>query len=320
MKIRKIEFGDVFMGAGTQNFFGEGWPFHRYYKHIPGFSFNGITFISKTATMRERAGNMKLKTNLQPVNLFPDCIKTYFLKGIMLNAVGLSGPGADALLKKGGWQKRTLPFLISFMAIGDSRGYRIAEAREFSLLIDKHRHEFNTGFGLEVNLSCPNAGHDTEKLAREASELLEILRKTELPISVKMNVLIKPELAKKLTDSRMCDAITVSNTIPYGQLPELIDWKRTFGAESPLKKYGGGGLSGWPLLPIVTKWVKEARSIGIDAPIIAGGGIQKKEDVNILKDAGASAVSICSAAVLRPWRVQGIIDYANELYGGIRCK
>ena len=131
-----------------------------------------------------------------------------------------------------------------------------------------------------------------------------------------MNALIRPELAKKLADSKMCDAITVSNTIPYGQLPELINWKKMFGAESPLKKYGGGGLSGWLLLPVVANWVKEARNIGIDVPIIDGGGIQKKEDVNILKDAGASAISICSVVVLRPWRVQGIINYANKLYGG----
>ncbi|MEK7097832.1 MAG: hypothetical protein AAB906_03230 [Patescibacteria group bacterium] len=316
MKIKGIKFPYVFMGAGTQNFFGEGWPFHRCYKRIPGFSFNEIAFVSKTATIRERSGNMKLKANLQPESLFPNCIKAYFLEGVMLNAVGLSGPGLDPLLKKGEWQKRVLPFLVSFMAVGDSKGCRLAEAREFASLINEHRHEFITAFGLEVNLSCPNAGHDTEKLTQEASEILEILRKTELPISVKVNALIRPELAKKLADSKMCDAITVSNTIPYGQLPELINWKKMFGAESPLKKYGGGGLSGWPLLPVVANWVKEARNIGIDVPIIAGGGIQKKEDVNILKDAGASAISICSVVVLRPWRVQGIINYANKLYGG----
>jgi len=312
MKLNGIEFGNAFVGAGTLNFFGEGWPFHKYYKHIPGFSFNGATFVSKTTTIDKREGNMKLGSNLQPIKLFPDCIKTYFRKGLMLNAVGLSGPEANALFKEGKWQKRSTPFFISFMAVGPSKDYRLSEAKEFVRLLEIHLPSFGPAIGLEINFSCPNTSHNTEKLIQEASELLAVIRKTGLPISVKVNALIKPESVKKLIDDGLCDAITVSNTIPYGQLPELIDWKGLFGKESPLKKYNGGGLSGRLLLPIITGWIKKARTAGIKIPIIAGGGIQKKEDVDVLINAGASAISICSIAVLRPQRVQGIIDYANH--------
>jgi dihydroorotate dehydrogenase len=68
------------------------------------------------------------------------------------------------------------------------------------------------------------------------------------------------------------------------------------------------------LLPLVEAWIKNARRCGIKIPIIGGGGILCKKDAAIIKLAGADAISIGTAAMLRPWRVQGIIDYANKIY------
>ena len=83
---------------------------------------------------------------------------------------------------------------------------------------------------------------------------------------------------------------------------------------SPLAEFGGGGLSGKPLLPIVAEWVASAKKAGITKPIIAGGGILSPNDVNVLKDAGASSVSVSSAAILRGWRVNKIIRRANQIF------
>ena len=85
---------------------------------------------------------------------------------------------------------------------------------------------------------------------------------------------------------------------------------------SPLAHLGGGGLSGKPLLPIVAEWVLNARKLGIEKPINAGGGILSPDDVDVLKSAGASSVSVSSAAILRGWRVKKIIRRANEIFGG----
>jgi len=100
-------------------------------------------------------------------------------------------------------------------------------------------------------------------------------------------------------------------------LPERIDWWGIFGSsESPLKQYGGGGLSGYPLLSIVAEWISEIRSEGAKIPIIGGGGVLKKSDVNLLWQSGASAIMIGSVSNLRPWRIRGIIKRAQQLYGG----
>jgi len=112
-----------------------------------------------------------------------------------------------------------------------------------------------------------------------------------------------------------CDAITMSNTIPWGKLPERIDWTGLFGSEqSPLAHLGGGGLSGWPLTRIVCDWIREARDCGFSKPIWACGGIESRKAVDAVKAAGASGVQLGTVAMLRPWRMKGIIRHANETF------
>jgi len=117
LTLRGVNFEPVFVASGTLNFFGEGWrSYHPWYKMLfrNQFDFRGTTFISKTTTFPAREGNMPLDENLQPRSLFPGCVRVYFRKGLVLNSVGLSGPGAVELLKRGKWQERREPFMISF--------------------------------------------------------------------------------------------------------------------------------------------------------------------------------------------------------------
>lgn len=139
-----------------------------------------------------------------------------------------------------------------------------------------------------------------------------------IPLIVKVNVLahIKSSI-REIADSGFCDAIDCSNTIPWGELASEIDWQGIFnGGESPLSHLGGGGLSGKPLLPLVAGWIKGVREAGIDIPIIGGGGVLCQKDADVLVEAGADAVSLGSVIILKPWRIKGIIQYANQLFGG----
>src|SRR3989338_5663965 len=105
MVLRGIDFRHILGGSGTQGFFGEGYPFHKILKPL-GLNFEGSTFVAKTTTLRSRKGNLPLKEDgITPAEFFPECIKVYFCKGIVLNAVGLSGPGAKFLFEDGRWQK-----------------------------------------------------------------------------------------------------------------------------------------------------------------------------------------------------------------------
>lgn len=314
--LRGIDFGCVFTASGTLNFFGNGWPYHWLYKKLfQGFNFTGAAFISKTTSLEPRQGNMPLDYRFQPKEFFPDCVKVKFFKGVVLNAVSLSGPGAKELLRYDYWQRKTKPFLISFMAVGETKKNRIEETRSFIFLLKEELDFFYEKVGLEINVSCPNTEHNSAELASEAIDYLRIASLLKIPLVVKLNVLVSNETVKRIVDSGLCDAIDISNTIPWGQLPERIDWKELFGSEkSPLARFGGGGLSGKPLLPIVAERIKDFRKAGITLPIIGGGGILSKNGVNVLKEAGADGVSIGVVSILRPWRVKGIIDYANKVF------
>jgi len=264
-------------------------------------------------------------------------------KGVVLNSVGLSGPGADALFDMGKWQQRREPFFLSFMSVAPNKLERLYETEEFVELLQDRRSEFNTPFALQVNLSCPNTGHDTSQIAEEACEILEAFQPLRSehsglgpPISIvpKFNVLYPVEALEKIAS--YVDGICVSNTLPWGTLPADVDWVDLFPNQrgdkseeinllydpihdkwpvNPLSRRGisGGGLSGAPLLPLVEEWVKAARGRGFTKPINAGGGILKPADVDVLKKAGADSVFLGSIAILRGWRVRKTIRRARRL-------
>src|SRR3989344_2364956 len=314
MKLRGIDFGCVLDASGTEGFFGEGYP----YQKALGINFSGATFVAKTMTLRPRAGNMRIREDgsLSWRPLRPDCIVVKLRKSVALNAVGLSNPGAMALFLQKKWQKREKPFFLSFMAVGETMDGRMFELHKFIDLLLSFKKDFRAPFGLQINMSCPNVGLHSEKLVEEAIDVLTVVSVLDIPIMLKFNILLSVGAALKISEHSVCDALCVSNTIPWGALPWLINWRELFGSdESPLKKYGGGGLSGAPLLPFVRRWVRSARLAGIAKPINAGGGILHPDDVDTLFEAGADSVFVGSVSFLRPWRVRAIIKRARQIFG-----
>lgn len=319
MKLREIDFGPVLDASGARNFFGEGFWFHPYWRPL-GLDFSGSTFVAKTTTLEPRKGNMPVDEDGEPYNHYPDCLVVKLREGVVLNAVGLSGPGAQELFESGRWQERREPFFLSFMSVGETRSIRKTEIFEFLKMFKRYKYDFQAPIGLQINFSCPNvrARYTLKEVYNsdffdEAADGLSLAHDTfKLPVMAKFNVLMPIEMAREISEYGFCDAICVSNTIPWGKLPREIDWRELFGSmESPLKQYGGGGLSGKPLLPLVAEWVKRARKAGITKPINAGGGILCPDDARALFDAGADSVFIGSAAILRPWRVKKIIRFAH---------
>lgn len=333
-ELRGVNFGShVFNTAGARNFFGTGdiggdWRQHKPFNLISGYDWDGATFISKTTTLGARPGNMSLRSDLQPKKFRPSCIYVDWLKGIALNDVSLSGPGAVALLNLNIWQNFLKPFLISFMSVAETAEDRLKETITFCSIINRIRHRFKTRFGLEFNDSCPNAGHDPQLLIAEAAKKLQAARQIlpDVPMCWKINALTSPWEAKKIVDTGYCDAVSVSNSIPWlenaawtGRPSMQINWLKLFGDTiSPLQHrgYGKGGLSGWPLLNLVVEWVAVAREIGLTIPIKAEGGIQKKDDIRRLAVAGANAIGLGCVSFFRPWRLKGLIEYGNSIMDG----
>ena len=312
MKLREIDFGNALGASGVQGFFGEGYWFHKIWSPF-GLNFSGMTFVAKTATLLPRKGNMPLTQHYTPRNPFSGCVKVKLLRGVMLNSIGLSNPGLGALLGTGKWQKRTKPFLISIMSLADTPKKRLEELRLMVETIGFVKVSFSAPFGLQINLSCPNTEHNPNELIGESAKVLEIANSLGVPVMPKYSIASAPiQAVRELNDHSGCDAICVSNTLPFGW--QGVDWQNVWGSKtSPLAKLGGGGLSGKTLCPLVCEWIKHLRDVGFTKPINGGGGILYPEDVKRYHDAGATSIFIGSVAVLRPWRVKAIINQANNL-------
>ncbi|MCX6780858.1 MAG: hypothetical protein NT003_01940 [Candidatus Magasanikbacteria bacterium] len=320
MKLRGIEFGAVLDASGARNFDGNGWWYHPLAKPF-GMNFEGSTFVAKTTTAFPNAGNMLLKADgMTPQKLFPDCIWVDRAQGIALNAVGLSGPGAEFLLANAGWEKLTQPFFLSFMALPQKQDVTITAAQQAEIFVSEllcHLPNFRAPIGIQLNASCPNVGAQPQpphEAILNVHAQLDQLARAKVPLMLKVSVTTPVDIVMQMANHYACDAICVSNTVPWGKLPDKIDWKKLFGTDiSPLAKYGGGGLSGAPLLPIVESWVREAREQGFSKAINAGGGILCPTDAGQLLMAGADSVFIGSMAFLRPMHVARTIRHATEI-------
>lgn len=314
MKLRGIDFGPVLDASGVRGFFGEGYPFHSIWGPF-GLDFTGSTFVAKTMTLASRKGNMHVRQDgtVPWWNIKPSCIAVKPWKGAVLNSVGLSNPGARALFAQGKWQKRQKPFLLSFMATAVTAKARFTELREFLRIFRSHLSEFQAPVGLQINYSCPNAGLHVEELVSEVLEGLSAASDLDIPLMPKFNALFPIDVMAEVAKHRACDALCISNTIPWMQRSDMIDWEGIFhSTRSPLEHLGGGGLSGAPILPVGIDCIMRARAHGIKKAINAGGGILRPSDVDQYIRAGASSVFLGSIAMLRPWRVHKTIARAHE--------
>jgi len=329
--------------SGVTGFYGEGYRYHRVNKRIMnlpilrwflrsfgyGFDFAGSTFCAKTTTWLERVGNMPLDEKFEPKEFLPRCIFIswwQWLWGVCLNAVGLSGPGAEALLstdQTGRWQDRTESFILSYMSTAEDQHNRQFEFRLFVRRLMKE--EFGAPILLQDNESCPNV-HFVARTAivEQVIDILDIAKEEGFPYPIVIKICAgdtSPEEALEISKHPMCAGFCVTNTYAFGH-KDISTWKwrlyfpsSIFTGKSPLEKRGfsPGGYSGRDLLPLVEKWVLRAREIGMTAYINAGGGILKPSHVDRLWRAGANSVSIGSVAFLRPWRLNKIIQRANDL-------
>jgi dihydroorotate dehydrogenase len=319
----------VWTSSGTEGFFGEGYWFHRY-TSLLGNVLHNTMFVAKTTTAYPCVGNMKLAEDHTPAERNPPCIWRAPFRGIALNAVGLSNPGIEELVRDGRWQSRQEPFMLSFMPVLTGSDLRLQEALFFVKTLAPHVGEFYRRgrlLALQYNVSCPNTGHGQTELLAEAGAIIDILRELGIPIIVK--ICAATPAATLLGLCNQADGVSVSNTVPFDDLPTVfpdIDWKKVFPNGSPLLGRTGandqkievkGGLSGWPLLELTATWVREMRALGYNKHINAGGGILWPSDVDILDKAGADSVSIASVMMLRGWipfLIPRIIHRANKLF------
>lgn len=218
----------------------------------------------------------------------------------MLNSVGLQNPGLNAFLTE------ELPFMRQFdcRIIANIAGHSDEEYLDMCRLLDQSPVDV-----IELNLSCPNVKEGCMLIgsnARLTEQLIASVRKvTAKPLWVKLtpNVTSISEMALA-AEAAGADAIVLINTL----LGMAINRK----TRRPILRNNTGGLSGPAIKPVALRMVAEA-SRAVKVPIVGLGGIMNAGDVLEFMIAGASAVQIGTANLVRPTACQDIINDLETL-------
>jgi dihydroorotate dehydrogenase (NAD+) catalytic subunit len=209
----------------------------------------------------------------------------------MLNAIGLENPGVDRFIAE------ELPFIRKYIGdlgarvIVNIAGHDADEYREAAEKIDAADVDM-----LELNISCPNIkegglafGADP-RMAAEATRAVRRVARKPLIVKLSPNVADITEIARAV-ESEGADALSLINTL----VGMSIDARR----RAPLLANVTGGLSGPAIKPVALHMVyRTARAVRI--PIIGMGGVMSGEDAAEFLMAGASAVAVGTAALIKP--------------------
>ncbi|MBI5224106.1 dihydroorotate dehydrogenase [Candidatus Micrarchaeota archaeon] len=225
------------------------------------------------------------------------------VEGGMLNAMGYPNPGIEEGLKEfGNWNRLDEALIISI--VGKS-------PKEFEQLSQKveERKKILGASAIEAVISCPHtpgfgtmAGQGTPDSIREITTAIK--DNCTLPLIIKLSPSIPGEgKAAKAAEDAGADAVNMGNSLGPGM---KIDLNR----KVPVLGFGVGGLTGPAVKPIIVRSVFDIYD-SVDIPIIATGGISTGEDAIEMMMAGASFVSVGTAAYFRGPPVFGQI--ANEM-------
>jgi dihydroorotate dehydrogenase (NAD+) catalytic subunit len=206
----------------------------------------------------------------------------------MLNAIGLQGPGVEALIRDYAplWASWEFPVLVNV------NGESVDEYGELAARLDG----VPGVAGLEVNISCPNVreggmffGNNPDSAAAVTAA---VRRRTSLPLWVKLT----PAVSDISAIARACeeagaDALSAVNT--------FVGMSFDLGSGQPRLAFRTGGLSGPAIRPLALYLAHQvARAVSI--PVVGIGGIARAEDAMEFLLAGCRAVQVGTATFVDP--------------------
>lgn len=214
----------------------------------------------------------------------------------MLNAIGLQGPGVEALVRDYAprWAEWDFPVLVNI------NGESAAEYGELASRLDG----VPGVAGFEINISCPNVeqgglyfGNDP----RAAAAVTEAVRKkTRLPVWVKLTPMVGDiAVIARVVEAAGADALCAINT--------FVGMSIDLNAYRPRLSFGTGGLSGPAIRPLAVYLAHQAaRAVAI--PVIGIGGIARAEDALEFLVAGCAAVQVGTATFVNPRAIAEVHD------------
>ncbi len=259
----------------------------------------GVSASSMGLAVRHGAHAVTTKScSLRPRKGHPGPVVAPYEQGL-LNAVGLSNPGAEAMAE----EIRQFKARFSAPVIASVFGADVEEFAQVTEILAQARPQL-----FEVNVSCPNVAAEfgqpfasdpqaTERITRQV-----VARAGGIPVSVKLSTgcLSLAEMAQACQRGG-ARAITAINTVGPGM---IIDPQ----ARRPVLSNLVGGLSGPAILPLAVKAVWEIRR-ACSLPIIGTGGVESAEGALQLLLAGASALGLGTALYRKGL---GVLEEINQ--------
>ena len=214
----------------------------------------------------------------------------------MLNAIGLQGPGADALIREHAplWASWDFPVLVNI------NGESVGEYGELTSRLDG----VPGVAGFEVNISCPNVEQGGMYFGNDpnaAAAVTEAVRKrTRLPVWVKLTPMVSDiGVIARAVEAAGADALCAVNT--------FVGMSIDLNAHQPRLSFRTGGLSGPAIRPLAVHLAHQAaRSVRI--PVLGVGGIMRAEDALEFLVAGCTAVQVGTATFVNPRAIADIHD------------
>lgn len=324
-------FGPVWCASGVLGLDGTGWD-HDWVKRWFGLNLENMTLVTKTVTFDRRRGNTPLRDTppYRPVSMFPDSVAWRPLRGSTFNSWGLSNCGTEAELDMLLANPPEHNFQISFMPVCDlprenkdepsqaelaaERQDRLSQTRKFVNSLKVRLPLFKVKVGVQFNASCPNTGHDLTDFLSELWAHLDILGELGIPVVIKESLDTPFEPMREAVEHPACSGLATTNCPKFGVMPEVFPWQKLarWNGESPLAKYGGGGLSGKHLYRPMMKRVLRYKTSGVKKHIHAIGGIRS---VGQVREVLALADSFAIGTVVNdlPWRTGGMIAEGHKI-------
>ena len=245
--------------------------------------------VPKTVTRHPQVGN-------PPVRIFET-------PSGMINAIGIENPGIDGFIKTKlpNFKKIGVPLILSVLGHNEE---------QFVEIIEKLNGQNGIAV-IELNLSCPNLGHQT-LVAQDPEATFRLVKKlksiSKFPLAAKLspNVTDIAEIAVA-AESAGADAISLINTFTA----MAIDVKTR---RSRIGNFTGG-LSGPAIRPIAVAMVHQVAK-RVKIPVIGMGGIMTANDALEFLIAGATMVAVGTANFVNPRApldvLEGITVYMKE--------
>ena len=203
----------------------------------------------------------------------------------MLNAVGLAGPGVDAVANEkipAIRQKYPELPIIASVSGGSVEEYAMVAAKLAAAPVN----------ALEINVSCPNVKDEGMLFGTDPVQVEAITRAVKdrvgaLPVYVKLTPNVTDIVAIALAAERGgADGLSLINT--------LLGMHIDVHTGQPVVANVTGGYSGQPVKPVAVRMIYQVAH-ATTLPIIGMGGVATAEDVIEMMMAGASAVAVGSA-------------------------